>query len=136
MTPDPKPTEETWWEVTTGRGLMLTLPAPLTTTGSALDPLEAMRMAKRPDATRQSVFASHSPSTGRMYVFDLSDAVIVKAYTMALDLDRLKKSILRASQTSSERLSSDGQDAASPSDETGSRGGRSIGGRIRRNILH
>jgi hypothetical protein len=102
--------EETWWEVTTTTGLILTLPAPLKRTGETVAPVEALTSSGR--------FHACSAITNMMYGVDLTHALFIRQFTKTHDPERLLKSQMRASQTASSPSSDAGP---APSSRSGAR---------------
>lgn len=112
--------EETWWEVTTQTGLILLLPAPLTS-GVVVNPAEALREPRQP-------LHSESQITGWTYAVDLAQALAIRAFVRKEDPERLKRAQMKVSERWSNTSSASGLERASRSDETGSRSGPSTGG--------
>lgn len=104
------PIEETWWELTFRTGLILTLPAPLTSTGNVLDPYGALMDGDTVNA--------QSAITKQTYVYSLKDVALIKPKQITADPDRLARSLLRALGKSLDGSSPDSPAAPSPSSET------------------
>ena len=113
--------EETWWEVTTQTGLILLLPAPLTSTGVAINPVNRLIEPRDP-------IHSTSRITGWTYGLDMSTVLAIRAFVRTEDPERLKRAQMKVSERWSNTSLASGQERASRSDEPGSRSGPSTGG--------
>ena len=123
------PIEETWWKVTTTTGLVLTLPAPLRSTGldtstlTPLDPAQALDL--------NVPVASQSLLSAKSYALSLRDVIHIETFT--LDPSRYAKALGRAVlRKSSDGSLDDSPAPASPSRSQASLSGRSTGATTRR----
>jgi hypothetical protein len=110
--------EETWWEVTTTTGLILQLPAPLTSGGAPRPPAQCLD-------TRVPV-SSSSTITGFSYALSLETVFAIRVFVRSQDPERLARS--KARLIASETSLPSGPDRESRSAAPVSRSGRSIGG--------
>lgn len=133
-TPEPKTIEETWWEVTTTAGLMLTLPAPLKDIDTPHDPWLALSAAKSGSGPR--VFRSTSSQTGRTYALDLGEALVIGAFTRTFDTSRMERSVAKALGILSPSPSDAGPEVASRPDPSTTPSGGSTNVRGKRTLLH